>query len=183
MIDDVWIVTLLLVTIAESCSQAPGLSWKQPILLMKAVQSLLTAYSPLHYFPYAQTEKQRGYAASPWEEIILLDTITGLGVWHRTTGSGGPNIRLIVRQLGSSAGYTTERERSACREPPRPRRGRNLFKREIMSFHVRKSQRGDFAALLHDTAGRTGGFGSCVTYYKGHREQDSKTMRFQIHFT
>lgn len=172
MIDDVWIVTLPLVTIAESCSQAPGLSWKQPILLMKPVQSLLAAHSPLHYFPSAETESSGDTVASPWEEIILLDTITGLGVWHPTTGSAGPNIWLIVRQLGSSAGYSTERERSARREPPRPRRGRNLFKREIMSFHVRKSQRGDFAALLRDTAGRTGGFGSCVTYYKGHSERD-----------
>ncbi len=99
MIDGVWIVTLPPVTMAEICSQAPGLCREQPILMMKAVHSLLAAYSRPHYSPPLRQKHSRDTAAAPWEEIILLDTITGLGVWHLTTGSVGPNFWLIVRQL------------------------------------------------------------------------------------
>ncbi len=64
------------------------------------------------------------------------------------------------------------KERHACGESVPLRRGHNHFKREIMSFHVRKSQRGDLSALLHDTGGRTRSFGSCVTYFQtaGHEK-------------
>lgn len=99
MIDGVWILTLPLVTMAEICSQAPGLWRERPILMMKAVHSLLAAYSRPHYSPPLRQKHSRDTAASPWEEIILLDTITGSGVWHLTTGSVGPNFWLIVRQL------------------------------------------------------------------------------------
>lgn len=159
MINGVWIVTLPLVTMSRD------LQPERPVPMMKAVHWLLAASSRPHYSHPLIQKHSRDTAASPWEEIILLDTITGSGVCSVLPQA----VSLLISGslLGSSACTAPNWDGRACGEPEQPHRGRNHFKREIMSFRVRKSQPGDLFALLHDTRGWTQGLGSCVTYYRG----------------